>query len=170
MKQTVERLKLSNILESEDTRSKLTQAGYRGQAPLIAFMFFQFVMPFIVFGGALLYLFVVTHFTWSPWMKLLAAVGAALFGFYLPDLFVSNAISKRQKSIMRGFPDALDLMLICVESGMAMSPHSRAWRRKSGRNRWNSPKSWVSRRPNSHTCPSAVRLSTISPRDAGIRA
>jgi tight adherence protein C len=53
-------------------------------------------------------------------MKLLAAFGAALFGFFLPDLFVSNAISKRQQSIMRGFPDALDLMLICVESGMSI--------------------------------------------------
>jgi tight adherence protein C len=83
-------------------------------------MFFRFVMPFIVFAAALFYLFLVTHFTWSPWMKLLAAFGAALFGFYLPDLFVSNAISKRQKSIMRGFPDALDLMLICVESGMSI--------------------------------------------------
>jgi tight adherence protein C len=120
MKQTIERLKLSNILESEDTRSKLTQAGYRGQAPLIAFMFFRFVMPFIVFAAALFYLFLITHFTWSPLMKLLAAFGAALFGFFLPDLFVSNAISKRQQSIMRGFPDALDLMLICVESGMSI--------------------------------------------------
>ena len=37
-------------------------------------------------------------------MKLLAAFGMALFGFFLPDLFVSNRITKRQQSIMRGFP------------------------------------------------------------------
>jgi tight adherence protein C len=122
MKKTVERFKLSNILESEDTRDKLSRAGKRGQAPLIAFMFFRFVMPPIVFLVALFYLFFATHFAWTPLMKLLAAFGGALFGFYLPDIMVSNMIQKRQESIMRAFPDALDLMLICVESGMSIEP------------------------------------------------
>ena len=120
MKQTLERLKLSGILESANTKEKLTQAGYRGQAPLVTFMFFRFVMPFIVFGVTLFYLFVVTHFAWTGTMKVLASFGAALFGFYLPDLFVSNAIQRRQKSVMQAFPDALDLLLICVESGMSV--------------------------------------------------
>lgn len=122
MKQTVERLKLSNILESEDTRDKLARAGKRGQAPLIAFMFFRFVMPPVVFLVALFYLFVATHFAWSGLDKLLVAFGAALFGFFSPDIFISNMIQKRQESIMRAFPDALDLMLICVESGMSIEP------------------------------------------------
>jgi tight adherence protein C len=120
MKQTVERLKLSNILESADSREKLTQAGFRGQGPIVTFMFFRFVMPFIVFAAALFYLFVVTHFSWSGMTKFGAAVGLAGLGFYMPDLFVSNAISRRQQSIMRAFPDALDLLLICVESGMSI--------------------------------------------------
>ncbi len=120
MKETVDRLKLSNLLESADTKEKLGQAGYRGQAPLIAFMFFRFVMPFIVFAVALFYLFLVTHFQWSSTIKFGAALGAGLVGFYLPDVFVSNRIQKRQQSIMRAFPDALDLMLICVESGMSI--------------------------------------------------
>ena len=120
MKQTVDRLKLSNILESPDTRDKLARAGFRGQAPLITFMFFRFVMPFIVFVVALIYLFFVTHFHWTGMMKLGAALGAALLGFFLPDMWVSNQIQRRQESIMRAFPDALDLMLICVESGMSI--------------------------------------------------
>ena len=122
MKATVERFKLSNILESEGTREKLTQAGKRGQAPLIAFMFFRFVMPPIVFLLALFYLFVMTHFAWTGFNKLLAAFGLGLLGFFMPDMFVSNMIQKRRTSIMKGFPDALDLMLICVESGMAIEP------------------------------------------------
>ncbi|MGB8366530.1 MAG: type II secretion system F family protein [Rhizomicrobium sp.] len=122
MKHTVERLRLSRILESENTREKLARAGQRGQAPLVAFMFFRFVMPPIVFLVALFYLFVATHFAWSDMEKLLVAFGAALFGFFSPDIFVSNMIQKRQESIMRAFPDALDLMLICVESGMAIEP------------------------------------------------
>ncbi|HUJ45503.1 MAG TPA: type II secretion system F family protein [Rhizomicrobium sp.] len=120
MKQTVERLKLSNILESPNTRDKLTQAGFRGQAPLYTFMFFRFVMPFIVFAGALLYFFVIAHFSWSPWMKFGAAVGTAMLGYFLPDIFLSNKISRRRDSIMKAFPDALDLLLICVESGMSI--------------------------------------------------
>src|SRR6478736_3180715 len=50
-------------------REKLSSAGYRGQAPLIAFMFFRFVMPFIVFVVVLFYLFVILHLSWSPVQK-----------------------------------------------------------------------------------------------------
>ena len=53
-------------------------------------------------------------------MKFGAAFGGALLGFYLPDMYVSNRIQNRQQSIMRAFPDALDLLLICVESGMSI--------------------------------------------------
>jgi tight adherence protein C len=120
MKSVLDRFRLGTALESENSRDKLSMAGYRGQAPLIAFMFFRFVMPFIVFLVTLFYLFVVTHFQWTFMMKVSAAFGGALFGYYLPDLFVSNIISRRQTSIMRAFPDALDLMLICVESGMSI--------------------------------------------------
>jgi tight adherence protein C len=79
-------------------------------------------MPFIVFILALIYVFLIVHFQWSTIMKVGAAIAAALVGYYLPDVFVSNAISRRQASIMRAFPDALDLMLICVESGMSIEP------------------------------------------------
>ncbi len=120
MKTVLDKFKLGTSLESENSREKLAQAGYRGQAPLIAFMFFRFVMPFIVFVVALFYLFVVTHFQWAVMTKISASVAGALFGYYLPDLFVSNIIQRRQTSIMQGFPDALDLMLICVESGMSI--------------------------------------------------
>jgi len=120
MKATLDRVKLGNILESENSRAKLASAGYRGQAPLITFMFFRFVMPFVVFGVTLFYLFLIMHLTWTPLEKVVAAFVGALIGFYLPDLFVNNMIARRQQSIMRAFPDALDLMLICVESGMSI--------------------------------------------------
>ena len=120
MKATLDRLKLGNMLESENTREKLASAGYRGQAPLIAFMFFRVVMPFIVFAVVLFYLFLVMHLKWSPVQKVGAAFVGAMIGFYLPDMFVNNMIARRQTSIMRAFPDALDLMLICVESGMSI--------------------------------------------------
>ena len=120
MKATLDRFKLGNMLESENTKEKLSSAGYRGPAPLITFMFFRFVMPFIVFAVTLFYMFVVLHLSWPPLQKVGAAFLGALIGFYLPDIFVNNMIQRRQTSIMRAFPDALDLMLICVESGMSI--------------------------------------------------
>src|SRR6202008_4539935 len=44
----------------------------------------------------------------------------AYFGVYSPNLFLKNKIARRQLSIKRAFPDALDLLLICVESGMSI--------------------------------------------------
>src|ERR1700761_3065738 len=90
MKTTLDRFKLGNLLESEDTREKLARAGYRGQGPIVTFMFFRFIMPFAVFCLALVYLFVISHFQWTMMMKLTVAVAAALLGFYLPDLFLNN--------------------------------------------------------------------------------
>ncbi|HWC62280.1 MAG TPA: type II secretion system F family protein [Rhizomicrobium sp.] len=120
MKSTLERFKLTNMLESENSKEKLAQAGYRGQAPLIAFMFFRFVMPPILFLITLFYLFVLARLQYAVMVKISIAFAGALFGYYLPDLWVSNLITRRQQSIMRAFPDALDLMLICVESGMSI--------------------------------------------------
>ena len=120
MKQTVEKLNLRNILESPGTKEKLSRAGYRGQAAIYAFMFFRFVMPFVVFFGAIVYLFAISHYSLPPFGKLGIAFGAAFVGFYLPDLYVQNIIDKRMSSVMRAFPDALDLLLICVESGMSV--------------------------------------------------
>ena len=120
IKQLVERFNITKLVESEDSRDKLARAGFRGNTPQMVFVFFRFVMPFIVFAVALLYLFLLTNFEWSGVMKFGVALAAALIGYYLPDIFITNMITKRQQSIMRAFPDALDLMLICVESGMSI--------------------------------------------------
>src|SRR6201992_124465 len=78
MKNTLDRFKLTNMLESENSKDKLAQAGYRGPAPLIAFMFFRFVMPPVVFLVMLFYLFVVTHFQYTAMMKICGAFAGAL--------------------------------------------------------------------------------------------
>jgi len=120
MKRTVDNFNLEKLTQSPGMKEKLVRAGYRGQAPVIAFMFFRFVMPPVLFAGALVYLFGISTLAWSFNVKLLAAVGAAAAGYYSPDVYVTNRTQKRRDSIMRAFPDALDLMLICVESGMSI--------------------------------------------------
>ena len=85
IRQTVEGLNLSKIVEAEQVREKLARAGHRGQGALITFIFFRFVMPFLVFVAALIFLFAASHFKYSAFLKFNAALGAGLAGFYLPD-------------------------------------------------------------------------------------
>lgn len=120
MQEVVDRLSLRKILESPQTRLKLSQAGLRGQAPLVTFLFFRLVMPVIVFIGAFLYLLVTDNFAGNMAAKLAVSFAAGGVGFYLPNVYVQNLIGKRQQAIARAFPDALDLLLICVESGMTI--------------------------------------------------
>jgi len=77
-------------------------------------------MPIILFAFTLFYLFVVNSFGLGLMTRLGASFAMAFVGFYLPNLFVGNVIAKRKDSIKKAFPDALDLLLICVESGMSI--------------------------------------------------
>jgi tight adherence protein C len=120
MRSIVERFNLRSVLADEKTADRLKQAGYRGQAPMTVFLFARFVLPFAAFVLALIYLFVITHWDRPAGFKLAVALGVAALGLYLPNVFLTNAIQKRQDSIRRAWPDALDLMLICVESGMSI--------------------------------------------------
>jgi tight adherence protein C len=87
---------------------------------MYTFIFFRFVMPPILFVVTLLYLSFLNDFGLQPMARFAASCGAAFVGFYLPNLFVENVITRRQDSIRKAFPDALDLLLICVESGMSI--------------------------------------------------
>ncbi|MBU6457835.1 MAG: type II secretion system F family protein [Bradyrhizobium sp.] len=116
----VEDFNLGKWLAQEAARDKLIMAGYRGHAPYVTFLFFRLVTPIVMFAGAILYVFVIAHMQKSFPIKIGICIGAAYLGLQAPMLFLKNAIAKRQLSIKRAFPDALDLLLICVESGMSI--------------------------------------------------
>ncbi|MBM3529422.1 MAG: type II secretion system F family protein [Alphaproteobacteria bacterium] len=120
MQQVVERFNLTKWLAQEEARVKLVQAGYRGQAPYVAFLFFRLIVPIALFLVALFYLFVVVEMDQTATVKIGLCLGAAYLGMHVPYMFLKNRIAKRQLSIRRAFPDALDLLLICVESGMSI--------------------------------------------------
>ena len=111
---------LGKYVAQEAARDKLIMAGYRGQAPYITFLFARMVTPILLFLATTLYMFVITHWNLSLTMKLAICLGAAYLGLQAPMLFLKNNIAKRQLSIKRAFPDALDLLLICIESGMSI--------------------------------------------------
>lgn len=120
MKQIVEQLNLQKLLETDTTRERLKMAGLRGQAPVVAFLFFRFLMPFVMLAAALAYFFLITRSEMPPMVRIAISLGAAYLGFYLPNIFITNMIQRRQNSIKKAFPDALDLLLICVQSGMSI--------------------------------------------------
>jgi len=119
-KRVVERLNLTKLLEDPKVAEKMAQAGYRGPKPLTTFYFFRFSMPFIFLAVAVFYLFVFNDFGLAFMMRVTICMVAAVIGFYGPNIFLANRISKRKTSIMQAFPDALDLLLICVEAGMSI--------------------------------------------------
>lgn len=116
----VEDFNLGKWLAQEAAREKLTMAGYRGQAPYVTFLFARLVTPIVLFIATVLYVFLISHLQQSFPIKIGICIGAAYLGLQAPMLFLKNAISKRQLSIKRAFPDALDLLLICIESGMSV--------------------------------------------------
>jgi tight adherence protein C len=120
MQSVVERLNLRKWLGEDKSRATLIQAGYRGQAPYVAYLFFRMVVPIAMFLFAIFYMFVLTDFKYPTMVKVAIVLGATWAGMRIPELFLKNLITRRQLSIRRAFPDALDLMLICVESGMSV--------------------------------------------------
>ena len=116
----VDQFNLSKWVGQEEARLKLIQAGYRGQAPYITYLFVRMMTPVVCFLFSLIYLFVVLKFDQPATIKLGICIGAAYVGMQLPLVLLKNKITRRQLSIKRAFPDTLDLLLICVESGMSI--------------------------------------------------
>ncbi len=120
MKVILEGLKLQNLLGSRKLRTKLGQAGLRGQAPIVIYVFTRLLLPVVCVIWAVLVLFVSKKFDLDPGVKAALTVAAAFVGFGLPGLIVRNMIQRRRKLMTLGFPDALDLLVICVEAGASI--------------------------------------------------
>jgi tight adherence protein C len=120
MKTVVENFNLTKWVGQEGARIKLVQAGYRGQAPYVTYLFFRMVMPVAMLLASLFYMYVVIDLDQPTMVKIGIAIAAAYFGMLSPNLFLKNKIGRRQLSIKRAFPDSLDLLLICIESGMSV--------------------------------------------------
>jgi tight adherence protein C len=119
-KSIVERLQLSRLLEDPQVVDKLAQAGYRGPRPVTTFYFFRLVTPFAFFAILAIYLYAINGFGLPGMSRFCICIGGMTLGYYAPNMYISNVAAKRRESIVAGFPDTLDLLLICVESGMSI--------------------------------------------------
>jgi len=116
----VDKLNLRKALADEKTFNNLKMAGYRKQSHVYVFLFFRVILPIFMLIGAAIYVYGFSDTERTFMMKMLIVLIVGYAGFYLPNIYISNAISKRQLSIRRAWPDSLDLLLICVESGMSI--------------------------------------------------
>lgn len=119
-KRVVDQLNLTKLLEDPKVAEQMIQAGYRGPRPLTAFYFFRLTTPLVFLVFAAFYMFVIKVVDWPTINKVAVCLAAVLAGYYAPNIYVKNRIDKRRASIMQAFPDALDLLLICVEAGMSI--------------------------------------------------
>ena len=119
-KDIVDRFNLTKQVEDGGMVRMLRMAGYRGQNPVFVFLTLRLIMPAALFAVAILYIFFIIQLDQPFFLKLGIALVVAYLGYYAPTIYVKNQITKRQKSIRRAWPDALDLLLICVESGMGI--------------------------------------------------
>ncbi len=117
---TVEALSLKKAFLDENTKLKLAQAGYRSPSHLTTYLFMRFASPIVLFVGSFIYLGFIIMPERPLYMIALYSITIGLAGSYLPAILLKNKIMKRKQSIKKAWPDSLDLMLLCVESGMSI--------------------------------------------------
>lgn len=121
--QAIERLGQLNKPKDEMSlsmlRKSLVTAGFRKPSAPVMFTGTKVVMAilhgigFFLFGAELTKGF-------DPSYYPLFLVGAALMGFYVPNVWLHKRIASRKEKILDGFPDSLDLMVVCVEAGLGL--------------------------------------------------
>ncbi|HXW70947.1 MAG TPA: type II secretion system F family protein [Methylocella sp.] len=120
MRQIVERFSLSKWLGTEQAKAQMAMAGFRGPQAEVGFLFFRLITPIGTLTLTAFYIFAINDFGLSLILKFAIVILAAFLGLKLPELYLKNVTTKRQHSVTRAFPDAMDLLLICVESGISI--------------------------------------------------
>ena len=119
--------KFASFLEPQDvetmtaSRMKLLRAGYKAKNAVRTFHFAQFALGLGFLGLGLVYTLVTkSQQEVSTQFMIMCTIGPGAAGYYLPQYWVQRRVQKRQNEIVEGFPDALDLMLVCVEAGQSL--------------------------------------------------
>jgi tight adherence protein C len=120
LKRLVDTLNLTSWLSTETAKEQLAKAGFRGAGAEYAFVAGRLIAPISFAILAAVYIFVITDWQQPLAIKLGSVMAAVYLGVKAPELYLRNATTKRQKSIERAYPNTLDLMLICAESGMSI--------------------------------------------------
>ena len=121
MRAILSKLKVLQSDQLKVAQQMLAQAGIRSKDMAVAVIFARMVLPVVVGGGFVLWVYAFHGLEdYSP-MKRLGMTAAMLIGSYkAADLYLKNKITKRSHAIRKGLPDALDLLVICAEAGLTV--------------------------------------------------
>lgn len=120
VKNIVERFSLKKAFADDQTALNLARAGYRGPAAITTFVFLRFVVPIGMTVFALFYFVFIFNKDGPLFMSITYGIGVGIVSSYLPVIMLKNKTTKRQQSIRSAWSDCLDLLLLCVESGMSI--------------------------------------------------
>lgn len=120
MRQLVQKLNLLRTNEAKKVTILLSRAGYRKNDALVVFFFAKLSLPFIFGGLAVLFIYGLPIWDLQGPMRWIICLGMVVLGGYGPNIYLKNAITKREKSLRKGLPDALDLLVICAEAGQSL--------------------------------------------------
>jgi tight adherence protein C len=119
--------RFANFLEPQDvaelSKRQLTlrQAGYQSRDAVRMFHAAQFILGVLgLIGGVIYTNFILGTDGMSTQKIIMWTVGPGGAGYYLPQYWVTRRVEERKEQITRGFPDALDMMLVCVEAGQSL--------------------------------------------------
>lgn len=113
-------INLKDMLASKELRTKLMQAGLRGQTAVISYVASRFIIGLVAIFGVFTYVNLMPEFKYPEFMKYVFSIMGGGAGFMLPQILLSNNIAKRQDGMTKAFPDTLDLLVICVEAGLSV--------------------------------------------------
>ena len=117
-RRVVQRLELLGSDQARVAQKKMLRAGFRAKDAVVLFMFMKVAMPVVLGTVAAGLLYGTNLYPIPPLTKLAACIGLTLGGFYIPELYVKNAADKRKATLAKSMPDAMDLLVICVEAGL----------------------------------------------------
>ena len=109
----------SNIEELRATRRKLMTAGYRSRKASVFFLGAKLLLALIMVCLLALIPAKILAFPTTSQLTIYYVLAAAC-GYYAPALWLQRAIGRRKDALQRAIPDALDLMVVCVEAGLGL--------------------------------------------------
>jgi tight adherence protein C len=121
MRSFLSSLKVLQDTQLKDAQIKLMQAGIRSKDWAVVVIFARLLLPIVIGGGTVFYVYGMGGLAdWTPVKRYAAVAGSLILSYKAADIWLNNTITKRSNEIRKGLPDGLDLLVICAEAGLTV--------------------------------------------------
>jgi tight adherence protein C len=121
MRSFLSSLKVLQDTQLKDAQVKLMQAGIRSKDLAVIVIFARLLMPIVIGGGVVFYVYGMGGLAdWTPFKRYGAVAASLVLSYKAADIWLNNKIAKRSTEIRKGLPDGLDLLVICAEAGLTV--------------------------------------------------